>query len=67
MTLMSSHSEADLKRLTFGDDLVVDDIDLDKEEFLVGDGVRLTNEAAEKLAAETLAEVERRNIQAEKG
>ncbi|AMU24244.1 Uncharacterised protein [Mycobacteroides abscessus subsp. abscessus] len=62
MTLMSSHSEADLKRLTFGDDLVVDDIDLDKEEFLVGDGVRLTNDAADKMVDETLAEVRRQNI-----
>ncbi|TDZ94790.1 hypothetical protein CCUG62472_01604 [Mycobacteroides salmoniphilum] len=62
MTLMSSHSEADLKRLTFGDDLVVDDIDLDKDEFLVGDGVRLTNDAADKMADETLAEVRRQNI-----
>ncbi|WP_134205828.1 hypothetical protein [Mycobacteroides salmoniphilum] len=59
---MSSHSEADLKRLTFGDDLVVDDIDLDKDEFLVGDGVRLTNDAADKMADETLAEVRRQNI-----
>ncbi|SKY23857.1 Uncharacterised protein [Mycobacteroides abscessus subsp. bolletii] len=62
MTLMSSHSEVDLKRLTFGDDLVVDDIDLDKEEFLVGDGVRLTNDAADKMVDETLAEVRRQNI-----
>ncbi|SKT29068.1 Uncharacterised protein [Mycobacteroides abscessus subsp. bolletii] len=62
MTLMSSHSEADLKRLTFGDDLVVDNIDLDKEEFLVGDGVRLTNDAADKMVDETLAEVRRQNI-----
>lgn len=62
MTLMSSHSEADLKRLTFGDDLVVDDIDLDKEEFLVGDGVRLTNDAADRMVDETLAEVRRQNI-----
>ncbi|SHX75175.1 Uncharacterised protein [Mycobacteroides abscessus subsp. abscessus] len=62
MTLMSSHSEADLKRLTFGDDLVVDDIDLDKEEFLVGDGIRLTNDAADKMVDETLAEVRRQNI-----
>lgn len=62
MTLMSSHSESDLKRLTFGDDLVVDDIDLDKEEFLVGDGVRLTNDAADKMVDETLAEVRRQNI-----
>ena len=62
MTLMSSHSEADLKRLTFGDDLVVDDIDLDKDEFLVGDGVRLTNDAADKMVDETLAEVRRQNI-----
>ncbi|WP_079669484.1 hypothetical protein [Mycobacteroides abscessus] len=59
---MSSHSEADLKRLTFGDDLVVDDIDLDKEEFLVGDGIRLTNDAADKMVDETLAEVRRQNI-----
>ncbi|WP_132827696.1 hypothetical protein [Mycobacteroides abscessus] len=59
---MSSHSEVDLKRLTFGDDLVVDDIDLDKEEFLVGDGVRLTNDAADKMVDETLAEVRRQNI-----
>ncbi|MDQ8120558.1 hypothetical protein [Mycobacteroides abscessus] len=59
---MSSHSEADLKRLTFGHDLVVDDIDLDKEEFLVGDGVRLTNDAADKMVDETLAEVRRQNI-----
>lgn len=62
MTLMSSHSEADLKRLTFGDDLVVDDIDLDKDEFLVGDGVRLTNDAADEMVDETLAEVRRQNI-----
>ncbi|SID06402.1 Uncharacterised protein [Mycobacteroides abscessus subsp. abscessus] len=62
MTLMSSHSESDLKRLTFGDDLVVDDIDLDKEEFLVGDGVRLTNDTADKMVDETLAEVRRQNI-----
>lgn len=62
MTLMSSHSEADLKRLTFGDDLVVDDIDLDKEEFLVGDGVRLTNDAADKMVDQTLAEARRQNI-----
>ncbi|MFV8274940.1 hypothetical protein [Mycobacteroides abscessus] len=59
---MSSHSESDLKRLTFGDDLVVDDIDLDKEEFLVGDGVRLTNDTADKMVDETLAEVRRQNI-----
>ncbi|MBE5453466.1 hypothetical protein E3G52_000330 [Mycobacteroides abscessus] len=62
MTLMSSHSEADLKRLTFGDDLVVDDIDLDKEEFLVGDGIRLTEDMAQQMADETIAEVRRQNI-----
>jgi predicted HicB family RNase H-like nuclease len=38
------------------------DLDLDKEEFILNDGRRLTNELAEQIAEETLAEVRRRNL-----
>lgn len=63
MSTMSRHSEADLKRLTFGDDLVVDDVNLDEEDVRVGDNVRLTDELADRIAAETLDEVGRRDVQ----
>ena len=38
------------------------DLDLDEEEFILKDGRRLTNELAEQIAEETLAEVRRRNL-----
>lgn len=38
------------------------DLDLDEEEFILKDGRRLTNELADQLAEETLAEVRRRNL-----
>lgn len=38
------------------------DLDLDEEEFIIKDGRRLTNELAEQIAGETLAEVRRRNL-----
>jgi predicted HicB family RNase H-like nuclease len=47
------------KRETY---VVGPDIDLDEEEFTLKDGRRLTNELAERIAEETLAEVRRRNL-----
>ena len=38
------------------------DLDLDEEEFILKDGRRLTNELAEQIAEETLADVRRRNL-----
>jgi hypothetical protein len=38
------------------------DLDLDEEEFILKDGRRLTNELADQIADETLAEVRRRNL-----
>jgi predicted HicB family RNase H-like nuclease len=38
------------------------DLDLDEEEFILKDGRRLTNELADQIAEETLAEVRRRNL-----
>lgn len=38
------------------------DIDLDEEEFILKDGRRLTNELADQIAEDTLAEVRRRNL-----
>lgn len=61
MNTMSEHSEADLKKLAFGDDLTVDDIDLDQEEVYVG-GQRLTNDRADELTEGVLAEAERQGL-----
>jgi predicted HicB family RNase H-like nuclease len=38
------------------------DLDLDKEEFVLKDGRRLTNELADQIADKTLAEARRRNL-----
>ena len=38
------------------------DLDLEEEEFILKDGRRLTNELAEQIAEETLAEIRRRNL-----
>ena len=38
------------------------DLDLNEEEFILEDGRRLTNELAEQIAEETLAEARRRNL-----
>jgi len=38
------------------------DLNLDEEEFILKDGRRLTNELADQLAEETLAEMRRRNL-----
>lgn len=40
----------------------IEDVDLDTEIVRLRDGRRLTNELAEKLAAQTLAEARRRNL-----
>ncbi|GAB7148057.1 hypothetical protein [Mycobacterium riyadhense] len=44
----------------FGDDTVVEDIDLAKEEIIV-DGERLTDERADEIVADVLAKVRARN------
>ncbi|WP_204080760.1 hypothetical protein [Mycobacterium riyadhense] len=44
----------------FGDDTVVGDIDLAKEEIIV-DGERLTDERADEIVADVLAKVRARN------
>ena len=44
------------------DYVVGPNLDLDEEEFILKDGRRLTNDLAEQIAEETLAEVRRRNL-----
>lgn len=44
------------------EDDVISDVDLDTEVVLLKDGRRLTNELAEQLAEETLADARRRNL-----
>jgi predicted HicB family RNase H-like nuclease len=44
------------------EDDAIEDVDLDTEVVLLRDGRRLTNELAEQLAEETLAEARRRNL-----
>lgn len=38
------------------------DLDFDKDEVILKDGRRLTNELADQIAEETMAEVRRRNL-----
>lgn len=45
----------------FGPDVTVSEVDLDAEEVYVG-GRRLTEEGAERLAQQTLAEIRRQNL-----
>ncbi len=42
--------------------VIAPDLDLDEEEFILKDGRRLTNDLADQIAGETLAEVRRRNL-----
>jgi predicted HicB family RNase H-like nuclease len=51
-----------MSRKTKTEYVVGPDLDLDKEEFILKDGRRLTNELADQIADETLAEVRRRNL-----
>lgn len=51
-----------MARKTKTEYLIGPDLDLDEEEFILKDGRRLTNELAEQIAEETLAEVRRRNL-----
>ncbi|TFC28783.1 hypothetical protein E3O25_06175 [Cryobacterium sp. TMT1-3] len=43
-------------------DAVVSDIDLDREEFILDDGRRLTDKVAAEIAADALAKARRRNL-----
>jgi predicted HicB family RNase H-like nuclease len=51
-----------MARKTKTEYVVGPDLDLDKEEFILKDGRRLTDELADQIAEETLAEVRRRNL-----
>lgn len=52
----------DPKKFTIGPDAVIEDVDLDQEEVRLPDGSRLTEQRAEELARDTLAEIRRRNL-----
>ena len=52
----------DRKRYVVGPDTTIDDVDLDEEEVVLRDGIRLTEQRAEQIAQETLAEIRRRNL-----
>lgn len=52
----------DPSRHVVSEDDTVEDVDLDTEVVRLRDGRRLTNELAEQLAEETLAEARRRNL-----
>jgi predicted HicB family RNase H-like nuclease len=45
-----------------GPDTTIEDADLDKEEVYLRDGTRLTEQRAEQIAKQTLAEIRRRNL-----
>lgn len=51
----------DVSRLKFGDDTVVEEVDLDEVE-IFHEGERLTEARAEAIAQDVLAEVRRRNL-----
>lgn len=52
----------DPKNYVVGPDATIDDVDLDEEEVFLPDGTRLTEQRAGQIAAETLAEIRRRNL-----
>ena len=52
----------DPARYAVGPDAVIENVDLDEEEIRLLDGTRLTEQRAEQLARQTLAEVRRRNL-----
>ena len=52
----------DPKNYVIGPDATIDDVDLDEEEVFLPDGTRLTEQRAGQIAAETLAEIRRRNL-----
>jgi predicted HicB family RNase H-like nuclease len=52
----------DPKKYVITPDTVISDVDLDAEVVRLKDGRRLTDQLAEQLADETLAEVRRRNL-----
>jgi predicted HicB family RNase H-like nuclease len=52
----------DPTRYAVGPDAVIEDVDLDEEEVRLPDGTRLTEQRAEQLARQALAEVRRRNL-----
>jgi predicted HicB family RNase H-like nuclease len=51
-----------MARKTKTEYVVGPDLDLDEEEFILKDGRQLTDELADQIAEETLAEVRRRNL-----
>lgn len=54
--------ETNPKQFVVGPGAVVEDVDLDQEEVHLPDGSRLTEQRAEELAKEALAEIRRRNL-----
>jgi predicted HicB family RNase H-like nuclease len=53
---------ADPKDYVVGPEAVIEDVDLDDEEIYLRDGTRLTEQIAEQIAADTIAEIRRRNL-----
>ncbi len=52
----------DPKDYVVGPGAIIEDVDLDDEEIYLRDGTRLTEQRAGQIAADTLAEVRRRNL-----
>ncbi|MBO0841151.1 MAG: hypothetical protein J2O49_10065, partial [Sciscionella sp.] len=50
------------KKFVVGDDATIEDVDLDRERVDLPDGTRLTEQRAEQLAREALAEIRQRNL-----
>jgi predicted DNA binding CopG/RHH family protein len=61
MTARAMTRKVDPTKIHFDENTVIEDADLDKEEFYV-EGERLTEERAEKLAAEVLAKARAMNL-----
>ena len=57
-----SHKKINPRDYVVTPDTEISDIDLDKEEFILPDGRRLTEELAEQLAREAKDEIRRRNL-----
>jgi predicted HicB family RNase H-like nuclease len=52
----------DPAQYAIGPDAMIEDVDLDEEEVRLPDGTRLTEQRAEQLAGQALAEIRRRNL-----
>lgn len=55
-------SSIDPGRYVVGSDSTIEDVDLDEEDVRLLDGRRLTNELADKMARQGVAEARRRNL-----